>query len=365
MLESPLLSPQASRLPVRRGALAAVMAAATAAFRLPLPLLSPRKSSAIGSSLRAQSGPLARPAAGALSPKTTVPERATPEKVLQELKAAAAAKMQQLRAEALLGRKRQYRAVDDEVSLAVGADGVDPVGSMDGVGIVGTVGSMGAVGAVGTVGTVGSVGTVGTADTVDMDRQPPGQTAQTMRRRMSLRNAANWAMGDEDPLEWARTTLHNTKANSGYRTCRLVYRRDTVERPRPASPVHRFSDKDAPMHMDTCSDDLDNGADASTDTGKRRLRFNRQLQYWPELDASGQHDPELEVSVPLKPCLRRGAPPGTDTPRARGHKTSVEVLRFAHAGAAPPAEKPVGRPRTALSGARRTVSRGARVDTGE
>lgn len=170
-----------------------------------------------------------------------------------------------------------------------------------------------------------------------------------------------------DPLEVARTTIHNTKTNTGYRTCQLIYTAERMSRPRPTSPTLAFSRRTGASRQHLLNlpvvdvvEEGDGGAGAVNAEerahaqvhAKRRLRFNPRLSFSTEQDHFAM--PDLEVSIPLRSCLVRESQLWTGSPE-RPPPRLVHVKRVIYAGETDPLEANV-RPRAAkrtLSAAKR------------
>ena len=144
--------------------------------------------------------------------------------------------------------------------------------------------------------------------------------------RMSLRNRCPIILDApdliyEDPLEVARQTLRNTRANSGYRHIKLIYTTERrTERPRESSPEPAFSRKlGISRHFLNFDDDDDKDKVIKE---KKKLKFDRVLKLFDglqdEVGDVNKKSPESLVVIPkcaqnqqqhkLKSCLKQQKP---------------------------------------------------------
>jgi hypothetical protein len=153
-----------------------------------------------------------------------------------------------------------------------------------------------------------------------------GHQEEAFRRRMSLRHVtfpvSDDIAGAWDPLEVARLTIVNTKRNSGYRQCRLVYRSEQLSVPRPTSPMHEFSGKQvADLRLSSDSSEAE-ALQQPPRLRPRCLRFNRKLHFSPDIIVD---EPDLEVTIPLRSCLKSVS--SANDADERGEMESLPVVR--------------------------------------
>jgi hypothetical protein len=155
----------------------------------------------------------------------------------------------------------------------------------------------------------------------------------------------------EDPLEIARQTLQNTRLNSGYRTCQLVFTNEFANKPRPDSPEHAFSQQiGLQRHILKIPD-------SEEDSGGK-LRFNRLLHF---LDTAEDVEPINETvllnQVPSKSCLSQGTFQ-TDSLGETSKRNVVQVKRFIYPGTFLAAfEASTPKPRRLFGAAKRAPAR--------
>jgi hypothetical protein len=157
--------------------------------------------------------------------------------------------------------------------------------------------------------------------------------------RMSLRNRGSIVVDApdlvyQDPLEVARQTLQNTRANSGYRKCKLIY---TTERriPRPNSPEPAFSKKTGiARHFINLIDQIN-------EEEKFKLRFDRVLKLFDSPSQFEDFDQEVLDELlhkhPEKSCLKPQPTTPTTIANDSADKTQsktqiVEIKRICYDG---------------------------------
>lgn len=192
--------------------------------------------------------------------------------------------MEELREEVKMKKRMQMRRLDDEISLLVPFDNLD--------------------------------------------------IQQAVRPRMSLRNRCPIVVDApdlvyEDPLEIARQTLQNTRANSGYKHCKLIYttERRTSAR-RCSSPEPAFSKKTGiTRHF---LNDSEEGIESAKLT---RLKFDKMLKFHEEEGEEIEIDYVIKEPVGIKPCIKKktdntcSVPPALTVPRE-----IVQIKRVCYEG---------------------------------
>ena len=142
-------------------------------------------------------------------------------------------------------------------------------------------------------------------------------TDDSSRPRMSLRNRCP-VMVDapdlvyEDPLEVARQTLQNTRANTGYRHIKLIYTTERRSVTRSRSPEPAFSRKKGIRRhlLKLFEDDKDEGdRDSCQPIPEGKLRFERVLKLFEDEEGEGFAADEVDFAVnldakPGKSCLK-------------------------------------------------------------
>jgi hypothetical protein len=168
----------------------------------------------------------------------------------------------------------------------------------------------------------------------------------SLRPRMSMRNRPVTVDAPdlvyEDPLKVARQTLANTRANSGYKQCKLIYTTEKRRTVRSSSPEPAFSKKtgitrhflnvtveeeEDMMIEDSYSSFLINPLNSYASVGFRKsLKFDRVLKLFDssteaELEVVDISEIDLEMK-PKKPCLK---PLPSPSPSTKSQQLPVPV----------------------------------------
>ena len=191
--------------------------------------------------------------------QSSINNKVTPEKLMEELR------------EEVKKKQRKLKELDDEISLSIPFTGIEELIISEG-------------------------------------------SNESMRPRMSLRNRCP-VMVDapdlvyEDPLDVARQTLQNTRANTGYRHIKLIYTTERRSMTRSSSsPEPAFSKKKGiRRHLLNLFEDEEEQLNSG---GK--LKFDRVLKLF-EVDRDSRDIEEnsgFEYAIkydnkPLKPCLKQ------------------------------------------------------------
>lgn len=165
----------------------------------------------------------------------------------------------------------------------------------------------------------------------------------SIRPRMSMRNRQP-VMVDapdlvyDDPLEVARQTLANTRANSGYKQCKLIYTTERRRMGRSSSPEPAFSKKTGITRhfLNITTGDVTDGeneeeevvlpvnGDSNTNSSsfvgvglRKALKFDRVLKLFESTEAEAEIENELGFEIdlemkPKKPCLKPSKSNATD-----------------------------------------------------
>lgn len=137
----------------------------------------------------------------------------------------------------------------------------------------------------------------------------------------------------EDPLEIARQTLHNTKVNSGYKACQLVYLNEIITKTRPDSPEHAYSKQTGLMrHILKAPPSSSEDEQVTKETeivAKRRIRFNRVLCFLDVPEEDMDFTPSSEA--PSKPCLKNSHESSRETVLSE-NRPVIQVKKFLYAG---------------------------------
>ncbi len=158
----------------------------------------------------------------------------------------------------------------------------------------------------------------------------------------------------EDPLEIALQTLQNTRLNSGYRTCQLVFSNEYIDKPRPGSPDHAFSQQvGLQRHILKLPQN-------SEDEKGCKLRFNHLLHF---LDSQEEEDLIIDENallnrVPSKPCIvqKQLSQEMVEKPNKR---SVIQVKRLIYPGslASTTLEASISKPRRLFGAAKRAPAR--------
>lgn len=270
----------------------------------------------------------------ATSPPQPASTKVTPEKLMQELKEQVAKK--------LLQRERKTVQVDDEISI--------PFTEM-----VIVEAEKGA------------------------NEEGPGESplARKLPVRVSTRIHSQVTVESpdlpvEDPLEIARQTLQNTRLNSGYRSCQLVFSNEFVDKPRPDSPEHAFSQQiGLQRHILKIppSSESEGTEEDSSSLSRRKLRFNRVLHF---LDSEESDEGEVSIAendkqrenLPFKPCLKSSSAVSREWENEPNKRNLVQVKRLIYPGSfasflesSSSSSAAASRPRRLFGGAKRAPAR--------
>ena len=205
--------------------------------------------------------------------------RVTPEKLMEEL-----------RTEVKLKKRNKSKAIDEEISLSIPYTDNEILEKV-------------------------------TSDTERISLE--------VKPRMSMRNRTPVMVNApdlvyEDPLEVARQTLANTRANTGYKQCKLIYTTEKRATARSSSPEPAFSNKTGiTRHFLNLDEEI-------VETSDRLLKFDRVLKLFADEPRDFTFDLEMK---PKKSCLKPAKSKRDDTKVPSQSSTQIiQIKRICYEG---------------------------------
>ena len=110
----------------------------------------------------------------------------------------------------------------------------------------------------------------------------------------------------EDPLEVARQTLANTRSNSGYKQCKLIYTTERRTMTRSSSPEPAFSKKiGITRHFLNLEEDAEEEEEEEEKkvNNKKVLKFDRVLKLFESNETETEENFNFEIK-PKRSCLK-------------------------------------------------------------